>query len=368
MATPLRKLFGLVPILFFVTSTFAQTHTPKYVSIGKYSKGYYEYLPEGYDPAGTKIYPLILFIHGGGDIGDGSPQQLPRLLKVGLTRQINIGEFPSAFTVNGQTFKFIIISPQFVFMPSGSDAVSDIETMLNYVVKNYKVDISRIYMTGLSKGGGLTFDFAGSKITNANKLAAIVPSAQASTPVYDQARTITRSNLPVWATHNLYDQDISVSFTNTYIEWINEAPAPTPAAKKTIFPGGGHDSWTQTYNPQFKENNMNVYEWMLQYRRAPVATPPPTANLPMTNPSAANLLVYPNPVKDNLHIQLSLSYKGLVEINVYNMGGMLVKEWKLDKQTAILKETLSTSELPAAAYLVEVKADSVKLIKQFLKN
>jgi hypothetical protein len=29
-----------------------------------------------------------------------------------------------------------------------------------------------------------------------------------------------------------------------------------------------HDAWTQTYNPNFKENGLNIYEWMLQYQRA----------------------------------------------------------------------------------------------------
>ncbi|MGZ5285646.1 MAG: PKD domain-containing protein, partial [Flavisolibacter sp.] len=38
-------------------------------------------------------------------------------------------------------------------------------------------------------------------------------------------------------------------------------------AKKTIFVSTSHDAWSITYDPNYRENGMNVYEWMLQYER-----------------------------------------------------------------------------------------------------
>jgi hypothetical protein len=44
----------------------------------------------------------------------------------------------------------------------------------------------------------------------------------------------------------------------------------------TEYPGVGHDSWTQTYDPtkrfdpvtaQPAANGVNIYEWMLSYHR-----------------------------------------------------------------------------------------------------
>jgi hypothetical protein len=32
----------------------------------------------------------------------------------------------------------------------------------------------------------------------------------------------------------------------------------------------GHDAWTRATNPQFKENNSNIYQWMLSYHRYPL--------------------------------------------------------------------------------------------------
>src|SRR5450755_811541 len=80
---------------------------------GAYTGGYYEFLPPGYDPNGTKLYPIMIFNHGSGEQGDGSTVQLARVLANGPPKLINNGTFPTSFTVNGQTFTFIVIAPQF---------------------------------------------------------------------------------------------------------------------------------------------------------------------------------------------------------------------------------------------------------------
>jgi hypothetical protein len=38
-------------------------------------------------------------------------------------------------------------------------------------------------------------------------------------------------------------------------------------AKKTIFEVNNHDAWSRTYDLNFKEDYMNIYEWMLQFER-----------------------------------------------------------------------------------------------------
>src|SRR4051812_39404426 len=108
----------LIVAAFFLSNFYnqaeAQTHTPKYISTGANSNGFYEYLPAGYNTNSTQTYPLIIYMHGIGELGDGSPGQLPRLLWGGIPMAINNGVFPSSVTVNGQTHSFIVISPQFI--------------------------------------------------------------------------------------------------------------------------------------------------------------------------------------------------------------------------------------------------------------
>jgi dienelactone hydrolase len=239
----------------------AQVQTPRVIRINPNCGGFYEYLPEGYQTNGAP-YPLIVYLHGQGDLGNGSTD-LPLLLDTALPKYIHDGQFPNSFTVSGQTHRFIVISPQFAAWP----VAGDVEAVINYAVASYNVNPQRIYVTGMSMGGGATWDYAGSSTTASRRLAAIVPVCGASTPTSTAANNISATDLPVWATHNNDDPMVPVSNTNGFIDLINSG-SPTPAAKKTIFPVTGHDAWTTTYNPAFEENGLNIYEWMLQYQRS----------------------------------------------------------------------------------------------------
>ncbi len=255
------------------------------------SRGYYEYLPQGYSATGTQKYPLILFIHGMGELGDGSSANLPKILRNAIPRLIDRGQFPTSFTVDGQTHRFIVISPQFVAWPQPAD----INAILNYAIANYHVDPSRLYITGLSMGGGATWDFAGSQAnpSYAQRTAAIAPICGAANPNIYKARMIANANLPVWAFHNNGDPTAPVSYTNDFVSFINSVvPAPNPLAKKTIFMVSGHDAWTQAYNPSYRENGKNVYEWMLTYSRSGTQ-PPPTNTPPTVNAGVDKSLTLP---------------------------------------------------------------------------
>jgi acetyl esterase/lipase len=264
----------------------AQVQTARNVSMIANSKGYYEYLPQGYSATSTQKYPLILFIHGMGELGS----TLSPVLRNGIPRLINQGSFPTSFTVNGVVHRFIVISPQFVAWPSAPD----INSVLDYVVSHYNVDPARIYLTGLSMGGGATWDYGGNQGNAAypKRVAAIVPICGAAYPSIYKARVIANNNLPVWAFHNSGDGTAPVSYTNDFVSGINSTiPAPNPLAKKTIFNVGGHDAWTTAYNPTYREQSKNVYEWMLQYTRS-VGTPP-TNTPPTVNAGADKTITLP---------------------------------------------------------------------------
>lgn len=267
MKSTLRAPAVALALLFSYLAP-AQVQTPRHISMVANSGGYYEYLPQGYN-TGNQTYPLLLFIHGAGDTGNGN-SDLPNVLRYGIPQLIDLGQFPASFTVNGQTFRFIVISPQFIGWPSEQD----IEGVLDYVVQHYRVNQNRIYLTGPSMGGGATWNYAGYNINTAKRLAAIVPVCGASAPAVGRSRNIANADLPVWATHNDEDPTIPVSNTNLYIQYINTAPAPTPLAKKSIFNGDTHDAWTKTYDPNWKEDGViNIYQWMLQYQRGQITLP-----------------------------------------------------------------------------------------------
>ena len=264
----------LVILSFFCCGgAMAQTHTPKQVNISSQVKGFYEYLPAGYNN-NTRQYPLLISIHGRGQLGNGSPSEIGLVAKYGIPLLIEQDKFPTSFTVNGNTFSFIILSPQFTATPTNTD----INNLLEYASRTYRVDQSRIYLTGMSMGGGATWDFVGSSLQNAVKIAAIIPVCGATTPSSSKAEKMVDAKLHIWATHNDGDRTTPVAYTNNFISYIN-ALSPEVTPKKTIFPvvtqGDTHDAWTKTYDPAFKEDGMNIYEWMLQYRISAAGAPTP---------------------------------------------------------------------------------------------
>lgn len=255
----------LSTFLLFFSTVYSQVQTPRYVTTCAVSHGYYEYLPKGYSANGTKKYPLLLFAHGSGENGDGSPSEIQRVLVHGTPQQINQGKFPDAFFVNGQTFSYIVISPQYTTFPTPDQE----NQIINYMIQHYNVDTNRIYMTGLSQGGGVIWNYCGYNNSYSKKIAAIVPIAGASIPTATRAQNIAVGNIAVWATQNSGDPNVPVSYTINYVNYINSSPnPPNPLAKMTIFQSIKHDAWTQTYNLNFKEDNLNVYEWMLQFSKA----------------------------------------------------------------------------------------------------
>ncbi|RYG01586.1 MAG: hypothetical protein EOO02_12445, partial [Chitinophagaceae bacterium] len=242
----------------------AQSFRPKTFNATSNSGGYYEYLPEGY--SSSQSYPLLIAVHGIGELGNGT-SQIGKVLNNGVFRYIKTGQFPKSFNVNGSNFKFIVIAPQFKKWPSPLD----VNKIIDYAVKTYKVDQNRIYVTGLSMGGGVTWDYAANQAGYASRLAAIVPVCGASFNDIGRSNRLADSKIPVWATHNSNDPTVTVGNTNGYISQILRRN-PSAPVKKSIFYNFSHDAWTTTYNPAWRENGKNVYEWMLQYTKSRGAT------------------------------------------------------------------------------------------------
>ncbi|MFT3747960.1 MAG: PHB depolymerase family esterase [Agriterribacter sp.] len=219
--------------------------------------GFYRALPARYDST-SKRYPLLVFLHGSGEMGNGTTD-LPLVLKNAVPKLLNNKKFPANFNVGGKNFSFIVFSPQ----TKGTTTVEDVYAVIKYAVAHYRIDTTRIYLSGLSLGGGLTWN-SGWKYPTL--LAAIAPICGSTGATDYKAKAIASANLPVWAFHNADDDQAPVQITKDYITLIN-GYNPNPKAKMTIWPTGKHDAWTKATDPAYKENNMNMYEWMLQYHR-----------------------------------------------------------------------------------------------------
>nr|WP_295865987.1 PKD domain-containing protein [uncultured Chitinophaga sp.] len=243
--------------------------------------GYLEALPQGYN-SNTDKYPLIIFCHGVGELqydasNPNTPRSISGVANNGIPRLIRDGKFPATFGVNGQRFSFIVISPFFIRWP-GSD---DVHKLLAYLQTKYRIDPNRIYVTGLSMGGGVTWGVVSENSTKAKQYAAaaVVCGSYNVNDRPELPSVIAANHTPVWAFHNKIDPTVNPQFTLDWVSKINSSvPAPVPPAKMTIFDASGHDAWTTAYDPNYKDpaTGLNVYEWMLSYSLN--ITPPAPAN------------------------------------------------------------------------------------------
>ena len=271
-------------VLFIVLSTLH--HTADAQQLGVYTKrpnlnispncnGLLEYLPGGYDPNGTTRYPLLIFIMGINSHGDGSIAALENLFSSGggfPTDQMKDGIWVESYTVNGQTHKFIVITPQFITpFDVAQPSPQDVNAVINYSIANYKVDTTRIYLTGNSSGGGPVIDYVGADSAHAfgyrHRIAAIVPFTPVAWPTQAKANVYKNNNIPVWGFANEFDTGVPPWFVTGLVDMINNPTPPSPPAKATIFPDSGHISWWHPYMRTFTENGLNIYQWMLQYTR-----------------------------------------------------------------------------------------------------
>ena len=218
--------------------------------------GYLEYLPEDYH-RNAADYPVVIFLHGRGEKGPNSTS--PEVLERGAKELTKLG--PPHFVKKGTRFPFILISPQLKSRYSDWPLWYVLE-VLEHVKSTLRVDAKRIYLTGLSLGGGGVW-------TTAEKhpeiFAAIAPVC-GSRNSRSEARRIADNNLPVWAFHGDKDNIIPLSTTLKMIESIN-AYQPNPRARITIYKGVKHNSWDYAYKPDNSMHKPNIYEWMLSHSR-----------------------------------------------------------------------------------------------------
>lgn len=287
--------------------------------VSPYTMGHWIYKPAGYSYTPCKKYPLLVWLHGLGEtckkvtldaLNNNSGLNSPGY-------QIKQG---TAYANQRPFLNGLILEPQ----TCSSWNAANIDLMIEYVKTKYRVDEDRIYVTGLSLGGGGTWAYAASKYT---KVAAIVPVAGTDLSL---SSINAASHVPTWAFHNYNDTNVGpglapetnlfrcqgythrectvehidrmIPFASNRVMWdysfnhgatqastdrtaaLGKAlPAdllpmqwswtngrvPQDSAAKTvmtIFAAGGHGGWTTAYSMQ------EMWQWLYAQKREPAPT------------------------------------------------------------------------------------------------
>ncbi|MBC7902558.1 MAG: dienelactone hydrolase family protein [Gemmatimonadaceae bacterium] len=215
----------------------------------------YVALPSLYSST-TKKYPLIIFMHGTEELGS-SEAELPRVLNVGLGKKLRDKSFPANTVAFNENNAFVVLLPQFKKWPTPAE----ISSVIDYAVSKYRVDARRVYLSGVSMGGGMVWD-AGSEY--GDKVAAGVAFSSVTYIKEPGCKSIADKNVGLWVFHNSSDEVFPATTISTYIDLVNKYK-PRTSARKTIFQQAGHDTWTKADNPSYREDGKNIYEWMLQF-------------------------------------------------------------------------------------------------------
>ena len=157
--------------------------------------------------------------------------------------------------VEAQTdFPFITVSPQcpIEYVWQDDDMQQAVEGILLKIIKNYRVDKTRVYITGLSMGGYGTWALAARR---PDLFAAAVPICGGGDP----ATVNVLKNLPIWVFHGGLDE---VALSEESEKMVRALEKEGGKVRYTLYPEAYHDSWTETYD------NPALYDWLLNNRKA----------------------------------------------------------------------------------------------------
>ncbi len=213
------------------------------VAIGGEEIRYAAYVPRGYARDGEDKWPLVVFLNGKGECGrDGQKQ-----LAVGLAPAVNF---------NADRWPCVIIFAQ---KPEAEKAWEEYDgavmAMIAAAEKEWRIDVDREYLTGLSQGGHGTWAIAA---LHPEKFAAIAPVCGYGDPAQVAPRI---AGMPVWAFHGAADSVVPAEQSEKMVAAVRAAGGAAERVKLTIYPGVNHNSWDRAYG------DAALPAWLLAQRR-----------------------------------------------------------------------------------------------------
>jgi predicted peptidase len=209
------------------------------------------------------LRPLVLFLHGSGESGTNN------------TAQVN-ANIDNLFTA-AKTRAAFLYAPQTNSGWENPTILSNAMMMIDRAIAERSVDPNRIYVTGLSMGGGGAWNFLNQFD---ERVAATVPiSAVPPSPGFDYNELLDE---PIWAHHGRFDSTVSANVTRGVINnFLTLAGQPIPAypAIATFGPTvqfdfpplnlhytdwrSSHGVWVDVYNTPA------LYDWMFAQSSVP---------------------------------------------------------------------------------------------------
>ncbi|GAA4410135.1 hypothetical protein GCM10023168_29520 [Fodinibacter luteus] len=268
-------------LIGLTNSTSSQRYTLRPAGTTGSPLGYVEYLPPSY---GQATSPLLVFLHGSGESGDGSADALAVQAEQAIPRHIAYDGWPDERP-------FVVLAPQHddtgggpgyehcddvafggsCFLTTWHDrghlsteapcfTPDEVRDFITYAVGAYDVDPARVYLTGLSCGGFGAWEYL--EIQGDAQVAAAVPIAGEGRPAWE-AVGCDLASVPTWAFHGALDDVIDPQGSIVPITGLrNQCGVADEEAGLTVYPHRDHDSWNITYA---QGSPVDIYTWLLDH-------------------------------------------------------------------------------------------------------
>jgi predicted peptidase len=263
---------------------------------GGEERDYFLYVPTGFYTETGREWPVMMFLHGGGERGNAKDE---------LDQTLVHGPVMEAW-IQGRDLQFLIIQPQ---LPAGARPNNspdparvpqrvtdgpppernygrrsekpmarvetgelpdwaarsardpdreliekDLLTMIYETIADFRGDPHRVYCTGLSFGGFGTWHIAQN---HPERFAAAAPICGAGDP--SKMHPIADAKLPIWIHQG--GRDTTVSAESVLASAKALEAAGHPEVRFTVHEDLGHNVWTRVYEGD------DLYNWFLRQRR-----------------------------------------------------------------------------------------------------
>lgn len=181
--------------------------------------------------------PLVIQLHGAGERGCGK-EDLEKVDVHGFSKYLKNAEH-----------NCIVIMPQCPVDTFWAAKVESIVEFIEQLIKEYKADEDRVYLTGLSMGGFGTWF---TSMARPDLFAAIAPVCGGG-----MAWNAGVLKMPIWTFHGVEDPVVNVSQSDEMVLKLKGLGADVTY---TRIDGVGHNVWEHTYNKE-------LMEWLLSKKR-----------------------------------------------------------------------------------------------------
>lgn len=226
-------------VLLCALPCWAQKNVDGFVARSFKMMPYRLFVPTSYDK--NQKYPLVLWLHGAGSVGNDNFKQISgaslRGTHTWTTRQ-NQAKYP-AFVLAPQTRRSWI-----------ADASTVVE-LLEAVKTEFSIDPQRVYIAGQSMGGYGTWNLIALR---PDLFAAAIPLCGGG----DTSGAATLVKIPIWAFHGDADANVPVTESREMIAAIKQAGG---SPRYTEYKGVGHEVWLKTFQER------GLVDWLFAQRK-----------------------------------------------------------------------------------------------------